>query len=73
MDSSYKIPPAEPQILRVGMGAEARDISYIAQPSGPQGVPGLFLAVRFHVGHGFDESDGHCRMGCGTRSFIDAV
>ncbi len=47
MDSSYKIPPAEPQILRVGMGAGARDISYIAQPSGPQGVPGLFWLSGF--------------------------
>jgi len=47
MDSSYKIPAAEPQILLVGTGAEARNIAFVAQPSGPPGVPGLFWLSGF--------------------------
>ena len=30
MDNSYKIPAAEPQILLVGTGAEARNIAFVA-------------------------------------------
>lgn len=47
MDRSYKIPPAEPQILPVGSGAEARDSAFISQSSGPRGVPGLFWLSGF--------------------------
>jgi pimeloyl-ACP methyl ester carboxylesterase len=38
MDSSYKIPGSEPQILRVGPGAEARDIAYLALAAGDPGL-----------------------------------
>ena len=47
MDSSYKIPAAEPQMLPVGTGAEARNIAFIARSSGPTGVPGLFWLSGF--------------------------
>ncbi len=44
MDSSYKIPSAEPQILPVGLGTEARDIAYILHAGGE---PGLFWLSGF--------------------------
>lgn len=44
MDSSYKIPGSEPQILRVGLGTDARDIAYIAHSAGE---PGLFWLSGF--------------------------
>ncbi|MBS0232448.1 MAG: alpha/beta hydrolase [Proteobacteria bacterium] len=44
MDSSYKIPSPEPQILRVGLGIDARDIAYISQA---RGEPGLFWLSGF--------------------------
>ncbi len=47
MDSSYKILPAEPQTLTVGVGAEARNIAFITQSSGDLGKPGLFWLSGF--------------------------
>ncbi len=44
MDSSYKIPSSEPQILPLGDGAQARDIAYIARSAGQPGflwLPGF--------------------------------
>lgn len=47
MDSPYKIPPAEPQILPVGRGAEAREIPFIAQHLAKSDGPGLFWLSGF--------------------------
>ncbi|MFT3733253.1 MAG: alpha/beta hydrolase [Hyphomicrobium sp.] len=44
MDSSYKIPGSEPQMLRVGSGAEAREIAYISHSAGS---PSLFWLSGF--------------------------
>ncbi len=47
MDSSYKIPPAEPQIVPVGAGTDARNIAVIAWHSAESNRPGLFWLSGF--------------------------
>ena len=47
MDSPYKIPAAEPQMLPVGGGAEAREIPFIAQHAAKSAGPGLFWLSGF--------------------------
>jgi len=47
MDSPYKIPATEPQMLPVGRGAEAREIPFIARRSSNPGRPGLFWLSGF--------------------------
>src|SRR5690349_1679085 len=47
MDSPYKIPAAEPQMLPVGGGAEAREIPFIAQHLAKSEGPGLFWLSGF--------------------------
>ncbi|MBS0267556.1 MAG: alpha/beta hydrolase, partial [Proteobacteria bacterium] len=47
MDSPYKIASAEPQILPVGTGREAREIPFIAQRPAKSSGPGLFWLSGF--------------------------
>ncbi len=47
MDSPYKIAAAEPQILPVGTGAEAREIPFIAPRPAKSSGPGLFWLSGF--------------------------
>lgn len=47
MDSPYKIPAAEPQMLPVGRGAEAWEIPFIAQHPTKSAGPGLFWLSGF--------------------------